>query len=196
MILNPPVIWLQCFIDKEIRLFLLPSTFVTSKTFTKEQLETKIWLDKRLQDITVKEKTVNSLLEKYEQQLKLLDQRQHLESERESIQKNKSQQHGEEASQEKENLLEINKLMNVLDTQLTAKVKDIDEIQLNLMNWKGLVDNDKTLEQLQKYVKTLPDASEMIRLLFDMLVKANVKASVHLDSLALADTKIKVCVSF
>jgi len=168
------------------KLALSRATTSKSKSFSQDQLKTKAWLDKRLHDITAKEKTVNTLMQKYEQQLQLLDQKHKLERERDEMESRVlvegQLENSSTAFKPVGSLREIDNLMESLDRQLSAKVKDIDDMQYDLMGSRGLADNERTLEHLHAYAKSLPDAHELIRLLFDMLVKSSVSASNRFDS--------------
>lgn len=167
-------------------------------TFSEEQLKTKSWLDRRLLVITEKEKRVNTLLEKYEQQLQLLEKKQSLEQERESIEQmeQEAKEDGQvvddfASAKNAQSLGEINDLMEALDQTISDRVKDIDEMQTDLMDYRDVMDTDLTIQHLLKHATTMSEANEMIRLLFDMLLKARVSVSCGGDILRQNEDKMR-----
>ena len=179
-------------ITKARKLALSRITNVNNKFFTPEQLKTKNWLDKRLSDITAKEKSLSILQQKYEQQLLLLEKKKNLELKRDSIENMNENNIDMESSKSKANYLEeINSLMEALDSQLSAKVEDIDNIQFNLMDSSGFKADICTLDQLLKNAKSLNEAIEIIKVLFDMLVKSRVTSSNQNDKIKHIEFNLK-----
>ena len=164
--------------------------------FSADQLRTKTWLDKRLQVITEKEKRVNVLLEKYEQQLRLLEKKQSLEREKETIEQMAqesvvSSSNELYASSNTQSLGEINDLMEALDQTISERVQDIDDMHADLMDYRDVMDTDQTVQHLLQHATTISEANEMIRLLFDMLLKARVTTSSGGDMLRQNEVKLK-----
>ena len=175
---------------------------VGKNLITEEELKTKRWLDKALQNIAAREQAADSLRRQYEQQLALLNQKKMLEGSRRSLRElvtgrstspqpiEKAQYEGmnrnstEELSAEEEAALrEIENRIQNIEGQLISRKLRIDNMQNELHNAVD-ASNDSAIETLQtKNANSLPAAQSIIRLMFEMLVSSKLSIKGLLEDL-------------
>lgn len=163
----------------------------SKRLLSEEEVKTKRYLDKALQNISERERAADALRQQYEQQLALMNQKKQLETSRSTIRElitanTTTEGLSEEASMgrssmkpltpaEEDALQEVEERIQNLEGQLLSRKVRIQSMQTELAQNGKKGSSDSTVEYLQKKsADSLPAAHELLRLLFDMLVSSKV----------------------
>mmetsp|Transcript_15064 Transcript_15064/g.33201 ORF Transcript_15064/g.33201 Transcript_15064/m.33201 type:complete len:1521 (-) Transcript_15064:165-4727(-) len=162
------------------------------RILTEEELRTKRWIDKRIEEISGREAAAEALKVQYEHQLELLNRKESLEQER-SVALSMTGGTLEEkvvdsglllTAEEKEKLLTIEDQLTSIDGELDERHVQISNIAQQIANSGDVAGSEKTMEVLKRTAAgSLPAAHELIRLLFDMLIMSSRSFQIRWDEL-------------
>ena len=170
-----------------------------ARILTEDELRVKKWLDRKIADINSREEAADTLRKQCEQQLALLNRKEALEAEKESIEKSMRDvitgTHGGEKSLsrvEQEALREIEDRLESVDSQLKLRDRNISEIESKLATGDIASAQESALEALKKNsAVSLPASHELIRLLFNMLVATKSSSQQRKSSLCRSEAREK-----
>jgi hypothetical protein len=153
-----------------------------NRILSEEELRTKRWIDKRIEEISAREAAAEALKMQYEHQLELLNRKESLEMERFAALEKKGGEARPEtidsklllSEGERDVLLEIEDQLTTIDGELDERHLQISTIAQQIANSGDVPGSEKTMEVLKRTAAgSLPAAHELIRLLFDMLVQSS-----------------------
>ena len=174
----------------------------SKRIFTEEELKTKRWIDKRIEDIARREAAADALKAQYEHQLELLTRKESLQQEKDIALKHKQGSDSNTdkvpsefdaptdvnmilSAEEREKLIEIEEQLSDIDRVLNVKSLQMNDIAEQLVDSGDAVSSDKTMEILKRTAAgSLPAAHELIRLLFDMLLQSSRSCRVRTDEVS------------
>jgi hypothetical protein len=151
-----------------------------NRILSEEELRTKRWIDRRIEEISAREAAADALKAQYEHQLELLNRKESLEIERSmALEKHSSEEVAVDSKLllsegERDTLLEIEDQLTSIDGELDERHLQISSIAQQIANSGDVAGSEKTMEVLKRTAAgSLPAAHELIRLLFDMLVQSS-----------------------
>ena len=173
----------------------------SKRIFTEEELKTKKWIDRRIEDIARREAAADALKAQYEHQLELLTRKESLQQAKDNALKHNKQglNNVEDrvpsefdaladvnmilSAEERQKLIEIEEQLSDIDRVLNVKSLQMNDIAEQLVDsGDAAASSDKTMEMLKRTAAgSLPAAHELIRLLFDMLVQSSRSCRVRAD---------------
>lgn len=174
----------------------------SKRIFTEEELKTKRWIDRRIEDIARREAAADALKTQYEHQLELLTRKESLQQEKDNALKHKQGPNSNTdkvpsefdaptdvnmilSAEEREKLIEIEEQLSDIDRVLNVKSLQMNDIAEQLVDSGDTVSSDKTMEMLKRTAAgSLPAAHELIRLLFDMLLQSSRSCRVRTDEVS------------